>query len=94
MVAALLEAVVSIHAVIPVYINGTVVAVREGVENFCAASGFLLIVTAWKSRLVVCWIVLHLVMVLVFKHNANAIKCKYEACGLAVVLILPAAITL
>ena len=27
-------------------------------------------------------------MVLVFKHSANAIKWKHEACGLAVVLIL------
>ena len=93
MVAALLEAVVSILAVIPVYVNGTVVAVREGFEDFCAASGYLLMVTGWIPRLVICWIVLHLVLVSVFKHNANAIKCKYEACGLAVVLILPAAIT-
>ena len=92
-VAALLEAVVSILAVIPVYINGNVVAVREGVEDFCAACGFLVMVTGWIPRLVICWIVLHLVLVLVFKHNANAIKCKYEACSLAVVLILPAAIT-
>ena len=93
MVAALLDAVVSILAVIPVYINGNVVAVREGFEDFCAASGYLLMVTGWIPRLVICWIVLHLVLVSVFKHNANAIKCKYEACGLAVVLILPAAIT-
>jgi len=95
MVAALQEAVVSILAavVIPVYINGTVVAVREGFDDFCAASGYLIMVTAWISKLVICWIVLRLVLVFVFKHNANAIKCKYEACGLAVVLILPASIT-
>jgi len=93
MVASLLDAVVSILAVIPVYINGNVVAVREGFEDFCAASGYLLMVTGWIPRLVICWIVLHLVLVLVFKHSANAIKCKYEACGLAVVLILPASIT-
>jgi len=96
MVAALLEAVASILAVIPVYHkhdNGTVEVVREGFEDFCAASGFLLELTAWIQRLVICWIVLYLVMVLVFKHSVNTIKCKYEACGLAVVLILPAAIT-
>ena len=40
MVAALLEAVASVLAVIPVYHkhdNGTVVVVREGFEDFCAA---------------------------------------------------------
>ena len=28
-------------------------------------------------------------MVLVFRYNANAVKVKHEACGLAVVLLLP-----
>ena len=93
MVAALLEAVVSVLDVMSVYHNGTVVAVREGLEDFCAASGFLLEVTVWISRLVMCWIVFYLVMVLVFKHNTNAIKWKHEVCGLAVVLILPLLIT-
>jgi len=46
-VAALLEAVVTIFNVIPVYHNGTVVTVREGFEDFCAAIGFLLEVTVW-----------------------------------------------
>ena len=87
--AALLEAVVTILNVIPVYHNGTVVAVGEGFEDFCAAIGFFLEVTVWIPRLFICWIVLYLLMVLVFKHSANAIKWKHEACGLAVVLILP-----
>ena len=38
---------------------------------------------------VICWIVLYLVMVLVFRHSANAIKVKHEVCGIAVVLVLP-----
>jgi len=97
MVAALLEAVVSILAVIPYMYynpnNGSAMDVGEGFEDFCATSGFLLELTVWIPRLVICWIVLHLVMVLVFKHSANAIKWKHEACGLAVVLVLPASIT-
>ena len=99
MVATLLEAVASILAVIPyiMYVkhdNGSAMDVGEGFEDFCATSGFLLELTVWIPRLVICWIVLHLVMVLVFKHSANAIKWKHEACGLAVVLILPASIIL
>ena len=88
-VAALLEAVVSVLEVVPVYHNGTVVAVREGFEDFCAASGFLLEVSVWIPRLVICWIVLYLLMVLVFNHSTEVVKWKYEVCGLAVVLILP-----
>jgi len=67
--------------------------VGERFEDFCATIGFLLEVTVWIPRLVICWIVLYLLMVLVFKHSANAIKWKHEACGLAVVLILPASIS-
>ena len=67
--------------------------VREGFEDFCAASGFLLELTAWIRRLVIRWIVLYLVMVLVFKHNVITIKWKHEACGLVVVVLLPALIT-
>ena len=70
--AALLEAVVTIFNVIPVYHNGTVVAVGERFEDFCAAIGFLLEVIVWIPRIVICWIVLYLLMVLVFKHSANA----------------------
>ena len=64
-------------------------AVRGGFEGFCSAVGFFLEVVVWMEKLVICWIVLYLVMVLVFRHSANAIKVKYEVCGLAVVLVLP-----
>ena len=40
-------------------------------------------------QLIISWIVLYLVMVLVFKYSANAIRRKHEICGLAVILILP-----
>ena len=92
-VADLLKAVVTIPDVISVYCNGTVVAVRSGFEGFCSAVGFLLEVTLWMEKLVVCWVALYLVMVLVFRYNANAVKVKHEACGLAVVLLLPPLVT-
>ena len=88
-VVSLLKAVITIPDVPPVYHNGAVVAVRSGFEGFCSAVGFLLVVILWMELLVICWIVLYLVMVLVFRHNANAVKVKHEACGLAVVLLLP-----
>ena len=81
--------VVSILQVVPVYHNGTVVATREGLEGLCAASGFLINVVDWMIMLIISWIVLYLVMVLVFKYSANAIRRKHEICGLVVVLILP-----
>ena len=92
-IVALLEPVVSILDVLPVYRNGTAVAVRVGFEGFCSLVGFLSVVVTWMELLVICWIVLYLVMVLVFRHSANAIKVKYEACGLAVVLLLPLVVT-
>ena len=85
----LLKAIVSILNILPVYRNGTVVAVRVGFMGFCSAVGFFLEVVAWMEKLVICWIVLYLVMVLVFRHSANAIKVKHEVCGIAVVLVLP-----
>ena len=88
-VVDLLKTIVSILNVLPVYRSGTVVAVRSGFEGFCSAVGFLLVVILWMELLVICWIVLYLVMVLVFRYNANAVKVKHEACGLAVVLLLP-----
>ena len=92
-VVDLLKAVVTIPDVLPVYHNGTVVAVRSGFEGFCFAVGFFLEVVAWMEKLVICWIVVYLVMVLVFRHNANAVKVKHEACGIAVVLLLPLLVT-
>ena len=92
-VVALLEPVVSILDVVPVHRNGTVVAVRSGFEGFCSVVGFLSVVVTWMELLVICWIVLYLVMVLVFRHNANAVKVKHEACGLAVVSLLPLLVT-
>ena len=87
MVAALLEAVVSILQVVPVHYIGDVGAVREGFEGLCAAAGFLINVAVWMELLVVCCIVL--VIILVFKSRNNVVKQKHEVIGLAIVLILP-----
>ena len=92
-IAALLELAVSIVDVLPVYHDGTVVAVRRGYEGLCAVVGFLIEVTLWMKMLVICWVVLYLVMVLVFRHNADNVKRKHEVCGIAVVLLLPLLVT-
>ena len=56
-IAALLELVVSIVDVLPVYHDETVVAVRRGYEGLCVVVGFLIEVTLWMKMLVICWIV-------------------------------------
>ena len=88
-VAVQFDGVVSILQAVPVYYSGTVVATREGLEGLCAATGFLSNIADWLELLIISWIVLYLVMVLVFKYSANAIRRKHEICGLVVVLILP-----
>ena len=88
-VAVQFHGVVSILQVVPVYHNGSVVATREELEGLCAAAGFLINVVDWMILLIISWTVLYLVMVLVFKYSANAIRRKHEICGLVVVLILP-----
>ena len=46
-------------------------------------------VADWMELLIISWILLYLVMVLVFKYNADAVRRKHEVCGLAVILVLP-----
>ena len=89
MVAILLEEAMSILDAVPVYHNGTTVAVREGFEGLCVAAGFLYQVVFWMELLVICWIALYLLMILAFRRNVTAVKWKQEVCGLTVVLILP-----
>lgn len=50
---------------------------------------FLFQVSMLLEKSVICWIVLHLALVLVLKCNANAITWKREVCGLIVVMTLP-----
>ena len=57
-IVALLEPVVSILDVLPVYRNGTAVAVRVGFEGFCSLVDFLSVVVTLMELLVICCIVL------------------------------------
>ena len=88
-VAVQFDGVVSILQAVPVYYTGAVVATREGLKGLCAAAGFLSNVADWLELLVICWIVLYLAVVLVFKCSANTIRRKREICGLTVILVLP-----
>ena len=88
-VAVQFDGVVSILQAVPVYYTGAVVATREGLKGLCAAAGFLSNVADWLELLVICWIVLYLAVVLVFKCSANTIRRKHEICGLTVILVLP-----
>lgn len=63
------------------------VKVREGWEGTCAAVGFLSQVAETAKILVVCWIVLYLLLLVVFKHNAS--KQKHEVCGIITVVVVP-----
>jgi len=50
------------------------------------AVGFLFQVSMLLEKSVISWIVLHLVLALVLKCNANAVTWKHEVCGLLVVM--------
>ena len=81
--------VLSILRVVPVYHNGTVVAMMKDLEVLCAVAGFLDTVADWMELLIIFWIMVYLVMVLVFKYSANAVRRKHEVCGVAVILVFP-----
>lgn len=63
------------------------VKVRDGWEGACAALGFITQVTESVKTLVVCWIVLYLFILVVFKYNAS--RLHHEAFGLIIVVIVP-----
>ena len=88
-VATLIEAVMSIFDVLPVHHDGTAVVVRNGFEEICAAFGFLFQVSMLLEKLVIGWIVFHLVLFLVLRCSSSVITWKYEVCGLVVVVTLP-----
>ena len=81
--------VLSILRVVPVYHNGTVVAMMKDLEVLCAVAGFLDTVADWMELLIIFWIMVYLAMVLVFKYSANAVRRKHEVCGVAVILVFP-----
>jgi len=89
MVAILLVEVATILEAVPMYNNGTVVAMGKGLEGICAAASFLFQIAAWMEMFVIFWITLYLLTVLVFSCNVSVAKWKQEVIGLTAMLILP-----
>jgi hypothetical protein len=88
MIASSLWSLTLMAEVIPV-INetGPGVKVRTGWDATCAAIGFLSQLAETAKLLVVCWIVLYLLLVIVFKYNPS--RPKHEVCGVLTVIIFP-----
>ena len=86
---SLVWSVAIILQTVPVYHNNEEmdVAVREGWEGMCAAIGFLSQVMETLKLSMVCWIVLHLFLLINFKRDLR--KRNHEAAGLAIVLTVP-----
>lgn len=86
-IAASLWSLTIMAEVIPVDHKSVGIKVREGWEGTCAAIGFLAQVVESAKILIVCWIVLYLLLLVVFKYNAS--KLKHEVCGIVTVLFFP-----
>ena len=66
------------------------VTIRDGWREVCAIVGFVTQVVETAKILVVCWIVLYLLLLVVFKCNAS--KPSHEAIGVAVIVLVPFAV--
>ena len=90
MVAALLDAITLILQLLPIDLPGEdKVFVEDKYKVMCAISGFLSQVAVWSYVLLICWIVLYLVLLAVFKYNVNADHHRQEVMVLCIVLVLP-----
>ena len=89
MVATSLWSLSIVAEVIPVTHrrHNIVVGAREGWEGTCATVGFVGQVIESAKILIVCWIVLYLLLLVVFKHNAS--KRRHEVAGVIVVVTVP-----
>lgn len=90
MIVASLWSLTIMAEVIPVTHESSSLAglkVREGWDDMCAAIGFITQVVETAKILVVCWIVLYLLLLVVFKYNAS--KLKHEVLGLVTVTVFP-----
>ena len=88
MVAALLDAITLILELLPIDLSGEdKVIVEDKYTALCAISGFLSQVAVWSYVLLICWIVLYLVLLAVFKYNAN--QRWQEVTGLCIILVVP-----
>lgn len=91
MVTSSLWSVTIIAQVIPVIHDNEQmdVKVRDGWDSTCAAIGFIAQVVESAKILVVCWIVLHLLLLVIFKYNTSKTKTSHEVTGLIIVVVLP-----
>lgn len=89
MLASSLWSLAVISELIPVTHEEDVssIKVREGWEDTCAVVGFVLQLVESAKILVVCWIVLYLLLLVVFKRNAST--RTHEVIGLLVVVSVP-----
>ncbi len=91
MVASLLWSVTVILQTVPVHHDSDRkdVAVRGGWKGICTTVGYFSQLMETAKILVVCWIVLHLFLLVIFKRNLK--DKQHEAVGLAVVVLVPLA---
>lgn len=78
-----------ISELIPVTHEATIsgIKVRAGWEDTCAVVGFILQIVESAKILVVCWIVLYLLLLVVFKRNTST--KTHEVIGLIIVVFVP-----
>lgn len=89
MVAALFKSLLTIFQSVALYHSGKDVAVRNGLNGLCTALGFLNQTLVWAEKLIICWIILYLMVLLVLKQSVGAIKWQHEVCGLGIVVFIP-----
>ena len=87
MFASLLHAIMGAIEMAPVHVHNGTIAVREGLDSVCVAVAFTVQNTVWTIHLFMFWAVLYLVLLAVFKYNAN--KRRHEVAGIVVSIVLP-----
>lgn len=87
MVATSLWSLAIMAEVVPVKHGHSIVEAREGWEGTCAVAGFVAQVVESAKILLICWIVLYLLLLVVFKCNAS--RRRHEVTGVVVVVTLP-----
>ncbi len=87
LIAACLVAVSAGFDMVPVHHNGRVVEVRHGLNGVCSAVGFFVQVFETQFLMVCIWILVHLILLVVFRYRANT--KRHEIAGLVISLGLP-----
>ena len=87
MVATALYSITLMLEVVPVTHNGDIVQVREGWDGACAGISYISQMMESAKLTIIAWIVLYLLILAVFKFQAN--KLRHEVFGLFVVILVP-----